>query len=141
MDKLKPEVKKLWLAALRSGEFQQTQQMLKSQQGYCCLGVLCELYRREVGGEWLPATRDKPDGEHTFRTVGQSLPSHGLPPSEVLHWAGLRLDQLVMYGEPSDDDEGYEPDNRYELVDLNDGTKNISAQPFSVIADIIEEQL
>lgn len=40
--------KAAWVAALRSGEFEQTQGQLKSGDAYCCLGVQCELY----GVEW-----------------------------------------------------------------------------------------
>lgn len=38
-----------WLEALRSGEHQQGKGRLKSDQGYCCLGVLCEASGK---GEW-----------------------------------------------------------------------------------------
>jgi hypothetical protein len=40
---LNPEVKKDWLTALRSGEYQQTKGTLKRGDSYCCLGVLCEV--------------------------------------------------------------------------------------------------
>lgn len=32
-----------WIEALRSGEFKQTTHRLQDSQGYCCLGVACEL--------------------------------------------------------------------------------------------------
>ena len=39
-----PELKALWLGALRSGEYQQTTDTLKTANGgYCCLGVLCHV--------------------------------------------------------------------------------------------------
>jgi hypothetical protein len=37
------ELKKKWVEALRSGEYTQTQGHLKSSEGFCCLGVLCEV--------------------------------------------------------------------------------------------------
>ena len=37
------ELKKRWVAALRSGEYQQTREYLQDEIGYCCLGVLCDL--------------------------------------------------------------------------------------------------
>lgn len=44
---MNPEVKALWLNALRSGEYQQGTGKLKQTYGgdqrYCCLGVLCDL--------------------------------------------------------------------------------------------------
>jgi hypothetical protein len=45
MDKLNPEIKSKWVAALRSGEFQQVTGKLHNlwMNSYCCLGVLCAL--------------------------------------------------------------------------------------------------
>ena len=43
------EIKKQWIAALRSGNYLQTKEFLKTapvrggQPRYCCLGVLCEI--------------------------------------------------------------------------------------------------
>jgi hypothetical protein len=34
---------KTWVAALRSGRFEQTTAWLHTPNGYCCLGVACEL--------------------------------------------------------------------------------------------------
>lgn len=36
-----------WLSALESGEFKQIHGVLKSHDGYCCLGVGCELFYSE----------------------------------------------------------------------------------------------
>lgn len=40
-----PELKSAWLAALRSGEYQQVREKLfdKDIDSYCCLGVLCRV--------------------------------------------------------------------------------------------------
>lgn len=38
-----PENKRIWVDALRSGKYQQTQDVLKNKNGFCCLGVLCEV--------------------------------------------------------------------------------------------------
>ena len=32
-----------WVTALRSGDYQQTTSVLRSQAGYCCLGVACDI--------------------------------------------------------------------------------------------------
>jgi hypothetical protein len=40
MDK---ELKVKWLAALRSGDYPQGQGTLRSTEGFCCLGVLCDV--------------------------------------------------------------------------------------------------
>lgn len=41
MDK---DVKAAWVAALRSGEFDQVKSQLRYCDGYCCLGVLTDIY-------------------------------------------------------------------------------------------------
>ena len=43
------EARKLWIDALRSGKYKQTRGWLHNQNGYCCLGVACEMYQAEVG--------------------------------------------------------------------------------------------
>lgn len=50
------EVLDLWIAALRSGEYTQTVGKLKrsapAPEGFCCLGVLCDLARKDGGEDW-----------------------------------------------------------------------------------------
>jgi hypothetical protein len=75
---VKADVKKEWVAALRSGEFEQAKGSLRDDDGYCCLGVLCELYRRKKGGEWKRK-----------RGCFEYLGMVGLLPSMVVAWAGL----------------------------------------------------
>lgn len=54
---MKPEIKKLWVDALRSGKYKQGTHRLRDGNKFCCLGVLCEIsgkgYNPEDGG--LPA--------------------------------------------------------------------------------------
>jgi len=73
---------------LRSGEFPQGLGALRTKRGYCCLGVICERYRRETGkGSWEPNTGD-PGGAYVFRLpsgTGDTM----LLPGEVQKWAGL----------------------------------------------------
>ena len=40
---MRVEVKREWLERLRSGEYEQIQGRLRSDDGYCCMGVLCEI--------------------------------------------------------------------------------------------------
>lgn len=75
--KLKPEVKKRWLQALRSGKIKQAQGQLRTKDdAMCCLGVLCNLH-----AESHPeiAARQKLKEEY--------MGHHGLPPDLVLQWA------------------------------------------------------
>lgn len=44
MGKLNPEFKAKWIAALRSGDYQQTQETLRDSKGFCCLGVACDVF-------------------------------------------------------------------------------------------------
>lgn len=58
---------KLWLAALRSGEYDQQQAVLNNGFGYCCLGVACDVYRKQTGkGNWIDTTDSR--GGFTFDT-------------------------------------------------------------------------
>lgn len=73
------EIKKQWVAALRSGKYQQTKGRLRTiDNRYCCLGVLCDLV---APGDWdLPHN----SGEN-YLHVG----SCGLPTNKVLRMAGV----------------------------------------------------
>lgn len=108
------DVKKEWIDALRSGEFKQATGHLKTDSGFCCLGVLCELYRRKHGGQWSL--------NNTFEYHSATLPH------SVKQWAGLIwIDPLV------DVDGGLKETLSY----VNDALR----YPFIKIADLIEEQL
>ncbi len=39
---------KIWIRALRSGDFKQARGTLQSSAGHCCLGVACELFIPEA---------------------------------------------------------------------------------------------
>lgn len=79
-------IKQMWVGALRSGEFEQTWGALARRDSlglcYCALGVLCELYRRDVGDN---APWEKDEYENKFRFLGYDST---LPPL-VREWAGL----------------------------------------------------
>lgn len=48
-----------WVAALRSGKYRQGQDRLRSESGFCCLGVLCDIKNPEgwraspITGGWF----------------------------------------------------------------------------------------
>jgi hypothetical protein len=90
--KLDPEVKAAWLQALRSGEYEQGTEMLRTRNDtYCCLGVLCELavqadviqrrHRPSTPAEWEYGS-DEDGGDW----------SAGFPPMKVRRWAGFPKD-------------------------------------------------
>src|SRR6476659_4542708 len=75
-----------WIAALRWGGFPQAPHFLRSEAGFCCLGVACHL---EDPGRW------EPDGTLTWREKvyrwGDSLsvlPSRIRDLSDLQHVAG-----------------------------------------------------
>ena len=90
-----------WAEALESGEFNQAKSQLRDSNGYCCLGVACEVFRRETGkGVWIESVRVFKlkllcgEGElvqsrrWTFMLDGEVFVG-GLPP-EVTSWLGLK---------------------------------------------------
>ena len=53
------EVYNIWIKALRSGKYEQTDSMLRSpaihseeSDKFCCLGVLCDLAAKDGGEQW-----------------------------------------------------------------------------------------
>jgi hypothetical protein len=90
------EIAAKWEAALLSGEYPQAKGALNVLGGgMCCLGVLCELYRKETGnGYWEPYTDCA--GKAVFRFcvkdssyLGQIHKDSNVPPQPVLDWAGM----------------------------------------------------
>ncbi len=47
---MKRKLAQKWVAALRSGKYNQTTGRLKDEIGYCCLGVLCEISEARADG-------------------------------------------------------------------------------------------
>lgn len=80
MSKLNPVAQK-WVEALRSDRFTQTKRFLRTKEGFCCLGVACELYREENGGEWTDAYTGI-----AFESSVKTLPD------KVKDWLHLRSD-------------------------------------------------
>lgn len=83
---MNPEIKAKWIAALTSGEYEQTRNYLRRVGGgYCCLGVLCEVMDP---GQWY-------DGMTISSYVGKHVPVEAdlfisFPPAELLDAADLK---------------------------------------------------
>lgn len=45
---MKSDIKARWIAALRSGDYNQCRGKLVDEDGYCCLGVLAAIQKAEV---------------------------------------------------------------------------------------------
>lgn len=114
---MKAELKQAWVAALRSGKYEQGRHQLRTGNRYCCLGVLCDV----LGLEWSAGDDEEWGMEMPCGSVEWAvLPAH------------LRLEH------------GLSDSAMSALVDLNDGTycgESTPPQPFSVIADYIENNL
>jgi hypothetical protein len=116
--KMNPEIKARWVAALRSGGYKQTRGRLRHGDSFCCLGVLCDLHD---AGLW-----------QTYGSREVYAGNTALPPEAVDDWSGW-CDQPVEIGGV-----------RARISAHNDGELNdgrIPARTFAEIADAIEAQL
>ena len=114
-------IKQKWLDALRSGQYEQTRANLRNKHGFCCLGVLCDLYAKETQTEWGNESSDS-------RGVKEFLGEYATLPDEVREWAGLNESNPTF---KVDEDSLY-----VSLACLND-----DGDDFEKIAQVIEEQL
>ena len=127
MDK---QVKKIWLAALKSGKYLQGQGSLRSKaqrrggcDGYCCLGVLCDLYisHKNKTASWrLPGLKD--DGLFGFNANrgNDEFSLMALPPAAVTGWACLTIE------------------NQMDLTDINDQDRVPGSKNFAEVIQAIE---
>lgn len=139
---MKPEIKSKWLSALRSGDYKQVDgQLNKGDEGFCCLGVLCEIAVQDGVIEKLPPIENADLSFHDpgsvgYRSVGDNnrpYTEYDILPEEVMVWAGLdSRNPPVQFRWDKDDDP-----NTFPISDLNDDKR----LKFPEIADVIEEQL
>lgn len=137
--KIDPQVKQKWVDALRSGEYQQATGKLKSQEGFCCLGVLCDLYAKEhEDAGWEYRGTDEPSDPTDYWYFDDQ--SECLPES-VAQWAGIEGLKYTVHVKVLDEDCCYDEDEEdvyceVDVIDLND-----EGSSFKRIADLIEESL
>jgi hypothetical protein len=94
---MNPGVKSAWIAALKSGAYQQTQHHLRDQDGYCCLGVLCDLASHEDLGKWE-------DGEFSFVFISECQEEEYVePPFDIREWANLSREDCDKLSKLNDD--------------------------------------
>lgn len=116
---MKKKIKEQWIQALRSGEYSQTAGCLHSENGFCCLGVLTDLYLKEFDEEW---TAGDPSDEVLSYHVHQN---YNYLPLDVVDWAGLDSESPMIVMQDGEKD---------ALANMNDEGKT-----FEEIAQIIEE--
>ena len=98
---MKVEIAEKLLRALISGKYGAAKNQLRTNMGYCCLGVLCDLYHAETGkGQWRGRTVDK--AWWVFE-VGSSSDGNYLPPA-VQEWAGVVHKNPMGLGATNDED-------------------------------------
>lgn len=115
------QIKQKWLDALRSGQYEQTRGNLCNKHGFCCLGVLCDLYAKETQTEWGNESLD-------FRGLKAFLGEYATLPDEVMKWSGLKeTNPTFKFDEDS---------CHVSLACLND-----DGDDFEKIAKVIEEHL
>lgn len=83
-----------WTKELESGRYRQVTDALKRSRGkkaygYCCLGVLCDIYVRETGKATWEAV-DFDSEQKTFSSEKDKEDS--VLPQEVKMWAGMKSD-------------------------------------------------
>jgi hypothetical protein len=110
---MKPEVKQMWLEALRSGKYKQGKRQLRDGNKFCCLGVLCDLSGLEYRGS----------GVHL--------------PDEVMAWAGLDSNYPDVSRPKSFGKEEIKKFPSASLAELND----FGGYGFKRIANLIERYL
>jgi hypothetical protein len=115
---MKPEIKRLWLTALRSGLYRQGEGALNNNQFFCCLGVLCDVYQKQTGdGAWIN------NNEVGLTFSSEEAGSHSILPKFVQIWAGMSDENPIIEGDKS-------------LAEYND-----DGVGFEDIADLIENNL
>lgn len=135
------DIKKRWVDALRSGEYEQAKNYLSTPDGYCCLGVLCEI-----------AVEDgvvfKDDETYFSKEEPQNDFSAEELPRAVIEWAGLEDENHaenplsdVKYARNANDVSIHLPrpagrENAH-LSELNDDM----GFDFKMIADVVERTL
>lgn len=129
--KMNPEVKAEWLAALRSGDYEQGAGFLRTDDNkYCCLGVLCAI-AETYGVIDTPELLEKTSISYTyiFDYHGIDTAENSVLPDPVRKWAELSSDVGML---PITDEDG----DKLSLAFLND-----NGTSFEEIANLIEEHL
>ena len=93
----KPIIKR-WIKALRSGEYKKTKGYLHDDEGFCCLGVLCDI---ELDSYWHK-------GASTYQTVYHIEDLYYELPDSLSERAGLTATQEQILMGMNDGDSTFE---------------------------------
>lgn len=109
---MKKKYMQVWVKALRSGKYNQCNAVLRTSYGFCPLGILCDITKKEVKGRW---------SRGTFYS-GKWSRNRSFLPNTVRELTGIKSQEGNIKG------------FKKSLSKLNDSGKS-----FSEIADIIEK--
>lgn len=129
---MNPEIKERWVKELRSGNYKQTKDCLKDDDGYCCLGVLTDLAIQDGVIDPWKVSSDTERSVYFIPSVDEDNPEEtwdeeSVLPPKVRDWAGLDLKNPHVRLSES-----------ISSVPISDPNDN--GYTFEQIADIIEEQ-
>jgi hypothetical protein len=117
---MRTEIKNKWVSALRSGEYKQTFDTLRDNYGFCCLGVLCDLYI-DQSEDFTEEQRSYWNNAHEFLVAKDPNYDNEVAvlPASVMNWAGMKtsdgtigLDSLASLN-----DQGMEFDQIADVID------------------------
>jgi hypothetical protein len=80
---MKKEIKERWIEALESGRYEQGAGYLHEGESFCCLGVLCDIVKEEIGLKIRVETQE--NGVELYYYDGEEA---GLPES-VIEYTGV----------------------------------------------------
>lgn len=132
MKKFKPiftKEQKKWLEALRSGKYNQTARVLHDDEGYCCLGVACEVLGESF--EYFES-----ENRYIISSEIKNYISQGEGYSVLTDSLAEKLQLFSKMGRPHFDDNSSREETMLEdLTSYNDKRD----YTFEEIADHIEE--
>ena len=135
--KMNPEIKQKWVDALLSGKYEQGSEKLRGANGYCCLGVLCDLYSQEHDTQWEFRSHDENSDETNpepmdywyFDGEGEFLPK------SVMNWAGFSLHSPQVRVDVTENDDKDDWSYKDYIANLND-----TGYTFEALSKLIKEQ-
>jgi hypothetical protein len=122
---MKKEVMEKWVAALRSGKYEQGKGFLNKQGKFCCLGVLCDIAEKEGVCQSRPS-----EAYEEVLKYGPEAQDSTVTPKAVQAWAGFS--QRFNTGNP---EVTVASEYTELLAELND-----TGMKFDQIANLIEKQ-
>jgi hypothetical protein len=89
------ERREAWASALESGEYKQAQGSLRTEEGFCCLGVACDLFQ--------------PEGWHADqeRRYMYNKHNYAMPPQAVRDFFKISQEEADYLASRNDDRESF----------------------------------